>query len=336
MGLTPGYIARRLLLYILIIWVTASLNFLIPRFAPGDPMATMIGRMEQQGARVENSAAIIAEYRRMFGLDDPLWLQYVKYLGNLVRLEFGYSIANFPAKAMSIVVRGLPWTIGLLTFTTVLSFVLGVVLGALMAWPRSPGMIRRLVPVAMVLAAIPYYLKALILLYFFAFTWAIFPSFGTEQIGKVVRGFTLERIGEIVYYSTLPALSILLSSVGGWALGMRGMMVTTLGQDYLMLAEAKGLHPARVFFWYGMRNAILPQVTSLAIALGHIVSGAVIVELLFSYPGVGYRLYQAINSNDYPVIQAVTFILVVSVATAVLIIDLLYPRLDPRISYARR
>jgi peptide/nickel transport system permease protein len=145
-----------------------------------------------------------------------------------------------------------------------------------------------------------------------------------------------ENFVDAMYHSALPALAILSSSIGGWALGMRGMMVSTLGSDYLMLAEAKGLSPTRIFFRYGMRNAILPQVTSLAIAFGHIVTGATLIEYIFSYPGIGWLLYRSITDNDFVMIQAITFILVLSVATMALLVDLMYPRLDPRISYGRR
>ena len=336
MGLTVGYVLRRLALFGLIVWVTATINFILPRLAPGDPIGAIIGRMESQGANTPNSRENIAEYRRIFGLDDPIYIQYVKYLGALVRFDFGYSLANFPAKATAIIWGGLPWTFGLLATTTFLSFTLGTLLGALLAWPGSPRWVHWLAPFFMVMAAIPYYLKAIILLSLLAFTYPIFPSFGTARVGSLEGGFSLARVGELIYYSTLPALSIVLSSTGGWALGMRGMMISTRGQDYLLLAEAKGLPPRQIFFRYGLRNAILPQVTSLAIAIGHIVSGAVLIELIFSYPGIGYLLYRAIADKDLTMIQAITFLLVLSVATCMVIIDLIYPRLDPRITYARR
>jgi peptide/nickel transport system permease protein len=334
-GLTLGYVVRRVLLFLLIIWITATINFVVPRLAPGDPIAAVIGRMESQGAKVENSAEMIAMYRQLFGIDDPIHVQYVKYLAALSRLEFGYSLANFPTRAIEIIARALPWTLGLLATTTLLAFGLGTILGALLAWPRAPRSLRFFIPVFMILAAIPAYLKAIILLFLLAFTVPIFPAFGTSQIGKV-GAEAFENFLDALYHSALPALAILSSSIGGWALGMRAMMIGTLGSDYLVLAEAKGLSPSRVFFRYGMRNAILPQVTSLAIAFGHIVSGATLIELIFSYPGVGWLLYRAITDNDFVMIQAITFILVLSVATMALLIDLLYPRLDPRISYARR
>ena len=335
MGLTLEYVVRRVLLFLLIIWITATINFVVPRLAPGDPVGAVIGRMESQGAKIENATEMISAYRKLFGIDDPIYIQYLKYLGAMTRLEFGYSLANFPTRAIEIVARALPWTLGLLASTTLISFALGTILGALLAWPRAPRSMRFLIPGFMVLAAIPPYLKAIILLFLLAFTIPLFPAYGTSQIGKV-GAEAFSNFVDALYHSTLPALALVLSSIGGWALGMRGMMVTTLGSDYLTLAEAKGLSPARIFFRYGMRNAILPQLTSLAIAFGHIISGAALIEIIFSYPGVGWLLYRAITDNDYVMIQAITFLLVLSVATMALLIDLLYPRLDPRISYARR
>ena len=335
--MTVGYIVRRLGVFLLIVWITATINFIVPRLAPGDPVQAMLGRLEEQGGKVENSAKLIEEYRAMFGLDDPLWLQYVKYLAATARLDMGYSLTQFPVRAIDIIKDGLPYTIGLLTVTTLLAFGIGIIAGALLVWRGTPRAAKMFIPLLMIIAPIPYYLLAMLLLFLLAFTFRIFPHTGVVAIGRIATGsLDVGYLLDIVYHSILPGLSIILSSVGGWALGMRGMMVTVQGEDYLTLAEAKGLRGRWIFLRYALRNAMLPQLTGLAISLGHIVSGATLVELIFGYPGVGYRLYQAITSADYTVMQGITFILVMSVAIAILIIDLLYPRLDPRITYARR
>lgn len=335
--MTVGYVIRRVGVFFLIVWAAATINFVVPRLAPGDPVEVVLGRLEEQGARVSDSAKIIAEYRAMFGLDDPLWLQYVKYLGATARFQLGYSLALFPATVMDVILNALPYTIGLLVTTTVLSFIIGTLAGGLLMWRDTPRAAKALVPVLMMIAPIPYYLVAMLLLFFFAFTLRIFPSGGTVDVGLVATGgFDLGYDLNVLYHSILPAFSIIITSVGGWALGMRGMMVTVQGEDYLNLAEAKGLRGRVVFLRYALRNAMLPHVTGLAISLGHVVSGAVLVETIFSYPGMGYRLFQSITTADYTVMQGITFILVLSVATAILIIDLIYPRLDPRITYSRR
>lgn len=331
------YVLRRLSIFFLIIWVASTLNFIIPRLAPGDPMSAILGKMQAQGAQVANSAQIIEMFRERFGLGEPLYVQYGKYLWALLHLDLGYSIAYFPAKVTDIVQNALPYTIGLLTITTLITFVLGVFAGALLVWHTTPRAAKIVITFFMMLAPIPYYLLAIVFVSVLAFSLGLFPYSGVVSVGRLpTQGFDVGYLLDIMYHSTLPALSIIIAGVGGWILGMRGMMVTVLGEDYLTLAEAKGLRDWRIFFSYAMRNAMLPQFTGLAISLGYVVSGATIVELIFSYPGMGYRLFQAINTNDFPVIQGITFFLVVSIAVAILVIDLIYPKLDPRITYQRR
>lgn len=333
--MTIGYLVRRFAVFLLVVWVAATLNFLIPRFAPGDPIGAILTRMAQQGASVAGSAEIIARYRAEFGLDEPLVVQYLKYLWALARLDLGISLANFPASVGEVIARALPWTIGLLATATVLSFLIGNLLGAIMSWPGAPRWTRLVAGPMLLFAAVPYYLLAILLLFVFAFSLRWFPVGGVSTIGTSV---SLDPAGllDIAYHSVLPAASIVLAALGGWMLGMRAMMVGVLGSDYLTLAEAKGLSPRRIFLWYAMRNAILPQITGLALYLGTAVSGAVLVEVIFSYPGVGLLLFQAIQNADYTLIQGITFILVLSVSTGILILDLLYPFVDPRITYTGR
>ena len=333
--MTASYLLRRLLTFAIVVWVAASLNFFVLRLAPGDPIAAMLTRMAQQGASVAGSAEIIERYRITFGLDQPLINQYLSYLAALTRLDLGVSLSQFPSSVSDIIGRAMPWTIVLLTTATLISFVVGNLLGALLAWPGAPGWARALATPLMVLGAIPYYLLAILLLFVFAFSLRWFPTGGVATTGAAAT-LSLDRLGDIAYHSVLPALSIVLSAVGGWMLGMRSMMISVLGNDYLVLAEAKGLSPRRIFLRYAIRTAILPQVTGLAIYLGSVVSGAVLVEGIFSYPGVGFLLYQAIQNADYTLIQGITFVLVVAVGLAILIVDLAYPLLDPRISYEAR
>lgn len=332
-----GYIIKRLGVFLLIVWITATINFVVPRLAPGDPVQAVLGRLESQGSKVENSEVLIAQYRQLFGLDDPILIQYLKYLRAMASFDLGYSLAYFPTPVWSIIGSALPYTLGLLTVATIVAFTLGILSGALLVWNGSPRAARLFAPLFMIVAPIPYYLLAILLLFIFAFSLRWFPHSGTTSAGRIATGgLDIGYFFDIIYHSLLPALSIILASVGGWAVGMRGMMVTIQGEDYLTLAEAKGLKNRRIFLRYAVRNAMLPQFTNLAISLGHVVSGAALVELIFGYPGLGYRLYQSITQSDYTVMQGITFFLVLSVAGAVLLIDLLYPKLDPRITYARR
>jgi peptide/nickel transport system permease protein len=286
------------------------------------------------GVQIGNVEKMIKYYESRFGLDKPLWQQYFIHLANSARFEFGFSIAFFPSKVSDIILKALPWTLGLLLTVTLLSFALGMTFGALLAWPRSPPLLRVFIPPLMGLSAIPYYMVGLGLIYLLAFTWQFFPISGGHSIG-LKPSLTAPFVWDAFKHSVLPALSIILTGLGFWALAMRGMMVTTLGEDYMTLAEAKGLKGPRLFVWYGMRNAMLPQVTALALSLGHVASGAILVEVVFGYPGLGGMLYQAIRSFDYTLLYGIVFMVILGIAVATLLLDLFYPRLDPRIIYGR-
>ncbi len=330
-GITLGYLVRRVGLFLVTVWLGATLIFIIPRLAPGDPVAAMVSRLSAQSGYVENAGALIDKWRLRFGLDGPWHEQYFRYIGNLLRLDLGYSLASFPSQVNEMVMRALPWTVGLLTLSLFFSFVIGNTVGAVLAWRRTPSWVKYLLPISMTFTSIPFFMLGILLIYVFAFGLGWFPANGNYASG-LTPGFNWAFISSVIYHGTLPALAIVLASMGFWALGMRGMMVTTDGEDYMVLAEAKGLSPSRIFWRYGVRNSILPQVTALALSIGGIAGGATLVEYIFRYPGMGYLLYLGIVNNDYTLTQGVVFLLIVGTATAVLIIDLLYPLIDPRIT----
>jgi peptide/nickel transport system permease protein len=331
-GVDLSYFVRRIGMFFLVIFVAASFNFLIPRLAPGNPIGAITSRMAQASAGIENGQAMYEAYRKRFGLDDPMYVQYAKYLWNTIRLDFGQSLSAYPADVWEIIRPAIGWSIGLIGVSVLITFVAGVTVGALLAWKGTPKAVQVLLPFTMIWGVLPYYLLALLLLYAFAFTTGLLPMSGAYDSG-IPKEFSWPFISSVASHAVLPALSIILTSLGLWALTMRGLMVNTVGEDYMVLAEAKGLRQRRILWWYSVRNAIPPQVTHLAIALGYVVSGAILVEIIFSYPGLGYQLYQSIINSDYTVIQGITFILAVSVGVSVLIIDLIYPRLDPRVTY---
>jgi peptide/nickel transport system permease protein len=333
-GLTLGYFLRRLGVFFLTIWIAASIVWLIPRIAPGDPVAAMVSRMIRSSGYVENSDKIIEGWKERFGLNDPLPVQYLRFLGNIVRLDFGYSLAYFPTPVSSIIGLALPWSIGLLLVAIIITFVVGNLLGALLVWRKTPQFFKYLIPIGMIFTSIPSILAALFLLYVFAFLLNWFPMIGAYEIG-LKPGFNWPFISSVIYYGTLPALSIVLVSFGYWTLGMRGMMVTVEGEDYMQLAKAKGLRPFYVLYRYMIRNAILPQITAFALSLGGLVSGQLLVEYAFSYQGMGSIIYNAITNQDFPVIQGTSFIVIMLTALAALIIDLTYPLIDPRISFGK-
>jgi peptide/nickel transport system permease protein len=328
-------VIRRLGMYVLTVWLGSTIIFTIPRLVPGDPVAAMVSRMSQEAGHIANSAEIINAWRARFGLDGPIYIQYLNFLKNSITLDLGYSIAHFPAPVSGMVAQALPWTVGLLALATLISFVIGNLIGALMAWRPTPGWVRQLLPISLTFTSIPYYMLAILLIYVFGYGLRVLPyngGFGRD----VTLGWNLPFLLSAAQHAILPAFSIVIGSMGYWALGMRGMMITNAGEDYIILGRAKGLSAARLFLRYAVRNAVLPQVTALALSLGSIVGGAVLVEYLFAYPGMGYLLYQGIDTNDYPLIQGIVFILILTTATAVLIIDLVYPLIDPRISYQQR
>lgn len=334
--MTLGYVARRVGVFLIIMWVAATLNFIMPRLAPVNPIREkLLQAVSFGGAGKTDMERIVASYEEKFGLNQPLWRQYLYYLGDLVRLDFGVSIANFPSRVVDIILRALPWTIGLLLLATLLAFGIGTLLGALIAWPRAPGMLNVILAPLLTMSAVPFYLLGLILVYFLAFTFKIFPLSGGYTLGTMPH-MSLDFLMDVAWHSILPALSIILASLGTWAIGMRGMMISGLEEDYITFAEAKGIKDRDIFLKYALRNALLPQTTALALSLGFIVSGAVLVEVVFGYPGVGTVLYRAIQTFDYFVIYGVVMILILAIGLATLIMDLLYPLLDPRISYQQR
>ncbi len=328
-------IVKRFGVFVLIVWLAASLNFFLPKLSGQDPVRTKLLQQAALGGYVQGGIdEMVKVYDQRFGLDKPLWRQYLTYLSDTARLDFNYSIANYPRTVDSMIGEAIPWTVGLLGMTTLLSFAIGTFLGALLAWPRAPRWMAWLMPPLWALHAIPFFLLGLILTYVLAFQWDLLPIFGGYSAGTTPT-FTWSFIVDLASHAVLPALSIILVSTGGWALGMRGMMVTTMGEDYVTFAEAKGLKSATTFMRYCVRNAILPQVTALALALGQILSGAVLVEVIFGYPGIGTLLYQAIRENDHFLIQGVVFTVIVALGFATFLLDICYPLMDPRISYRR-
>ncbi|HVX81248.1 MAG: ABC transporter permease [Devosia sp.] len=325
------YILTRFAQLVVIVFIAVTVNFFIPRLLPGDPVQTALAKLQASGAQQSVDVQAIANsYRARYGLDQPILIQYVNYWRDLFRLDLGVSFANFPETVTTKLANALPWSLGLLAVATLIAFTVGSLLGALLAWPGTGRSVRAVVPGLMVLTSIPFYLLAIILIYLFAVIWRILPPAGGMDTTRIAR-LDWGTIMDVLRHAILPLMAIVLGNVGFWALGMRSQMVSVLGEDYITFAEAKGLSPWRVFFWYGIRNAMLSQVTALALAMGAVLSGAVLVEVIFNYPGLGSLLYNAIRGQDYFVIQGVVLMLIVALAVLLFLVDLIYPLLDPRI-----
>jgi len=331
------YLLRRLVLFVVVVWVAATINFVLPRLSGGNAIRSQLVQQAAQGGYVQgNIDAMVAEFDKEFGFDKPLWQQYITYLWDISHLEFGFSMANYPTRVSTLMASALPWTLALLGLSTAIAFSLGIFLGGLLAWPKTPRfVVNVLLPPFLTLSAVPYYMLGLILLWVLAFQTHWFPIFGAYSPGTIPDWSDPEFLKDVAGHMVLPSLSIVLSALGFWALGMRAMMVTVQNDDFVQYAEAKGLKGRTVFFRYAGRNALLPQVTALGLTIGHILSGALLVEIVFSYPGIGNVLYHSIRSYDYFAVQGIVFGVIVSITIATLVLDLIYPKIDPRITYAK-
>jgi peptide/nickel transport system permease protein len=326
------HLSERLIIFVATISISVTVVFFAPRLVPGDPLGALSLKLAQVGGNL-GGKALVEEYTRRFGLDKSPGEQYVAYLRQLAQGDMGYSISVFPTTVGDLVKQAIPWSMGLLLLTTLISWTLGSVIGGIVGWSGGrPRWLQGLVPVALVLYTIPYYILAIILVFLLAFLWPVFPLSGAYSIG-LQPALTPTFILDLLHHAALPALSIVLVSLGWWFLSMRSLIVAIKGEDYITWAEAKGLPQRRIFWAYAFRNALLPQATGLALSLGQIVGGALITETIFAYPGLGYLIFNAIKALDFPVIQGSILLVIVSVATANLVIDLAYPLIDPRIRY---
>jgi peptide/nickel transport system permease protein len=319
------YLLQRVAFYLFTAWAAVTLNFFIPRMIPGDPVQSLISKFQGR-----LSADAMKSFYVLFGLDKhkSLWQQYVEYWGQLFRGDLGLSFTFFPAPVSQVLADSLPWTVGLVGVTTVISFLLGTSLGVVAGWRRG-SWIDALLPATTFMSSIPYFWLGLIAIALLAGAGSFFPSSGGYEPG-LVPAFDQYFIGSAFRHSLLPAATILISSMSGWILSMRNMMVTVAAEDYITVAHAKGLSERRVAVSYAARNALLPNVSGFALSLGFIVGGTLLVEIVFSYPGLGYQLFQAVGAKDYPLMQGIFLIITLSVLLANLLADLAYLALDPR------
>jgi peptide/nickel transport system permease protein len=323
------YIANKLLWYALAFLAAAAFNFFLPRLIPGNPVDVIVGQMAQGGtASGEARKKTYENYMKEFGLDKPILVQFGVYLGNLARGDFGTSFGNYPAKVSSLIGASLPWTVALQLPAILVGWIVGNILGVLAAY-RGGNFDRVAFVGSLALSNLPYYCLAILLLYAFSVAIPIFPSFGGYNPGQTPQlsiGFMLD----VIHHYTLPFLSIVLVLIGGQAVGMRSMAIYELSADYVSFERNLGVQDSRIVSSI-FRNAVLPQVTGLALAIGSLVGGALITEVVFSYPGIGSTLFTAIRQNDYPVIQALTMLITLGVLGANFLVDLTYGLIDPRI-----
>src|SRR4051812_43338997 len=323
-----NYVLRKLAFYAVALWAAVTLNFVIPRLLPGDPVDILLAKITQRGGTVTPETR--KAYAILLGGDDtqPILLQYWHYLGNMIHGDLGVSIGYFPTKVTDVIATSMPWTVVLVGIATIIAATLGIVLGAFVGW-RPGTWVDSLVPATTLLSAVPYFWLALLLVYLLSRILHLFPGQSGYDVTLDV-GLNWPFIQSAVSHGFLPALTVVLASVGAWLLGMRNMMVSTLSEDYILTAEAKGLTPGRIRRNYAARNAVLPSIAGFAISLGFVVSGSVVTEQVFSYPGIGGRLLGAVTNNDYALMQGIFLYITVAVLAANLVVDLLYGLIDPR------
>ena len=319
------HLLKRMGLYAFTAWVALTLNFLLPRMMPGDPALALFARFQ---GRLEPSA--LDALRVTLGISDaPMAEQYVTYLGQMARGDFGVSLVYFPEPVSAIIGTGLGWTLFLAGGALVVAFFLGSGLGALAAWRRGGWLDGILPPLLSFLGAFPYFWLAMAASWLLAFQWGWFPvrhAYGPE----VTPGWTLEFAASAVRHALLPGATMVIASLGGWMLTMRNSMVGVLGDDPIRYAQARGLGPQRLFLHYAVRNALLPSLTSFGMAVGFVLSGALLTEIVFAYPGQGYLLLQAVRGQDYPLLQGLFLTITLAVLGANALVDIVVVALDPR------
>jgi peptide/nickel transport system permease protein len=317
---------RRLGFFVLTLWAALTLNFFLPRLMPGNPAIAMITRF--RGA-ITPATLRVLEAQFGVGTKQSLISQYVTYLGNMARGRFGTSMSQYPASVSQIVSGAVWWTLGLVGVTTILAFLLGTGIGILGAWRRGGVLDSVMPPVFVITSVIPYFWLGLVLILVFGVQLHWLPYFFSHDF-TLAPSFTPAYIGNVLEHAILPAVTLLITTIGGWILTMRNTMITTLAEDYVRMARAKGLSSRRIMFDYAARNAILPNLTGFAMSLGFVLGGAILIEDVFNYQGVGYWLLDAVNNDDFPLMQALFLLITVAVLLAILASDIATALLDPR------
>lgn len=322
------YYFKRLIEYILVFFIIVSLNFLIPRLMPGDPFTFLSS--EEGSVHSSYSDEQIEKYKAYYGLDKPLSKQYVDYISNLWKGDLGYSI-YFNDAVVSIISKRVVWTIGIVLISIFISSVLGVFLGAFSAWHRNNRIDKIIYSIMVIFSEIPSFLIAMLLLFLLAAGTGLFPLSGGMTVFAEYKN-NLDKIADIIHHGFLPVLALVLSQTGGYYLLSRNSMITVLSKDYMLTAEAKGLENKRIIFRHGLKNAILPVITRIFMNLGTVFGGAILVENVFDYPGVGQLMRQAVMVRDYVLIQGIFLNVCILVLIMNFLADIVYRKMDPRVN----
>jgi peptide/nickel transport system permease protein len=326
-----GYVGRRLAQFLLVVFIGINIAYVVTHASPIDPVEQSISAVTSFGNTAPDAIEQMRRsLRELYGLGGTPVQQYLTFWKRILSADFGPSLSAFPTPVGTLIGRALPWTAGLLTVSTLIAWVLGNLLGGLAGYYRQSRGLKLMGVIAMGLHPIPYYILAMLLLILFGFIWPVLPISGGATM-NLSQTLTPEFVWSVLQHAILPALSLILIGVGSWFLGMRSLVSNVLAEDYVVYAELAGVKSWRILTSYVMRNALVPQVTGLAMSLGGIFNGAVITEKVFGYPGLGSLLVDAVYAGDYGLVLGVTTISILGVSVGVLAIDLLYPLLDPRV-----
>lgn len=328
------YLIPRLIQYLLVIFVGVTIVFFVPRLTPVDPVQQMINTITRMGTYLDPKAVekMTETLKELYGLRGNLFEQYLAFWGRLLKGDFGPSLFRFPIPVIKLIGDSLPWTLGLLTISTFLSWFIGNILGGIVGFYYDKRWARVMESIAMVIRPIPYYIFALITLIVFSYLLKWFPLGGGMPVG-VVPSFSIKFIFELFRYAFLPLISMMVLGIAVTLQTMRLIVSNIVKEDFVTYARAGGVKKKIIAFKYVIRNAMLPQVTNLALSMGQIFSGALITEIVFSYPGMGTLLYNAIATGDFNLIMGIATISIFGISTFILLIDLLYPLFDPRVRY---
>lgn len=334
MGIVKEYLIPRFFTFLFVIFFGISIVFFIPRFTSINPVLSTVNRIQANGAIYDPAslAQLMASLNALYGLKGTLLSQYFSFLTRALTGNLGPSLTYFPTPVNSIIFQALPWTIGLLLMSTIIAWALGTFIGGLAGYYNQKKWAKGIGIFANVVYPIPYYIMALLVVLVFAFEIPILPVYGALSIGTKIS-LSLNFISDYLYHAALPALSLVLVGYGWWFLSMRNLAAQAKFEDYVQFGEVMGLPKRKLLFKYVMRNSLLPQITGLVMSIGIIFSGAMVTEVTFSYPGIGLVLQQAILNGDYTLLMGIITYTVIAVALAALILDLIYPLIDPRIRY---
>ncbi len=328
-----AYYGRKLFFYVFTIWGAFTITFFLFHSLPTDPIRSWVASLASRyGATSQQGPEIINHYREVFGLNGTLWQQYTRWIYRvLVKQELGPSFVNYPDPVEKLILRRIPWTLGLLSVSILIAWVLGLLVGGIAGWFRDSIFSEILTNISIALSRVPPYLIAVFLVLFLGYQLKVLPTRGAYDPGLYAKGWNWGFIKSVISHSILPALAIVIASVTGWILTSRSLVISVLGEDFLLYADAKGLKPRNILTRYALRNTMLPQATGLALTLGSMMSGQLLIEIMFAYPGLGELTSLALALFDFNTLQGIILISIFTVMTASLLVDLLLPLIDPRI-----